>query len=150
MGGYKTTMDSRKGSNADYDEMQHEQSNNNIVFPNFIGENKNNNVDLTENLKDNMSKRASVIGDEYGTENSSPINSPKNRSVRFYSSKAYNQDIVKKESILDKPEQKLTPLDKHNKRLQDHFVSLCDKNNQFAYHNSSLTKHQLKYHLSKK
>lgn len=51
------------------------------------------------------------------------VKSPEGRSVRFYASKAYTDAYYKKANVLDSNE-KLWPLDKTDKALQDHFVSL--------------------------
>ena len=75
--------------------------------------------------------------------------SPKDRSVRFYASQAYQDSYYGKGSVLDK-EEELFPLEKNNKALQDHFVSMCDKNNQFLYSNSSLSRTALKVYLQKR
>lgn len=79
-------------------------------------------------------------------ENMSP---PNNRSVRFYASNAYVDSQFKKPSVLDS-EEKLLPVDRGDKELQNHFVSLCDKNSQFLYSNSNLSRQALKYYLQKR
>lgn len=159
----QNSIGSRKESNFDYEDPEIKLKNN-LILPNVLNSHKNAHLPSPSNASKNMGsnrlgfqlgedyedqKSNQADGINYYAENNSATQSPKNRSVRFYSSKAYNNQPSIKESVLDKPE-KAWPLDKQNKQLQDHFVSLCDKNHQFAYHNSSLTKQQLKIHLSKR
>ena len=54
------------------------------------------------------------------------VKSPKNRSVKFYTTQAYPDSPPKSPSVVENDEN-LIPLDKTDKDLQDHFVSLCDK-----------------------
>jgi hypothetical protein len=72
-----------------------------------------------------------------------------NRSVRFTPNQASNDSQFKKLTVLPN-EEKLTPLDRKNKELQNQFVAMCDKDNQFVYSNSNLSRQSFKYYLQRR
>ncbi|CAI2361137.1 unnamed protein product [Moneuplotes crassus] len=79
----------------------------------------------------------------------SSIIQPASSILKFYSTQIESDIDSMSNNIADAKED-LDPIDKNNKELQDHFVSMCDRNNQFLFSNSSLTRQSFKSYLSKR
>lgn len=76
-------------------------------------------------------------------------NPPANPLLKFYSTQI-ESDMDSMSSHFIDAKDDLAPIDKSKKELQDHFVNMCDKNNQFLFSNSSLTRQSFKSYLSKR
>ena len=77
------------------------------------------------------------------------VQSPLNNSTKFYTSQAYSDSEYKPTNVLATKEI-LIPLNKADKELQSHFLQMWDKNNQFLYSNSNLSRQSFKNYLSKR